>query len=177
MEKVKKFFKDINESKFRSLYIRNYVFAISVFLIVLFTAVLFQDLWLNIAGFIVLFYFLYITANIFTIERNKWYKEGTGIIIGYEEHAKADKLTPKAISEQCGFTVKMQDKKTYEIMLPRFELKTRGLFLQDGIDPRRWIGREITFYYIDDPSKPFHYDISKRKAESEDVEKDSEIDS
>lgn len=175
MKKVKNFFKDINESKFRSLYIRNYLFAISVFLVVLFTAILFHDMWLNIAGFIVLFYFFYITANIMSIEQNKWYKEETGTIIAYEEHAKADKLTPKMISEECGFTIETSDKKTYEILLPRFELKTRGLFLQDGIDPRRWIGREITFYYIDDPSKPFHYDLSKRKVEPEDVEKDSEI--
>lgn len=174
MEKVKKFLKDIKESKFRSLYVRNFLFAISVFLVVLFTAILFRDMWLNIGGIVVLFYFLFITMNILKIERDKCYKEEKGVLVDYKEHAKVDKLTPRAISEECGFTVETLGKKTYEITLPRFELKIRGLFLQEGINPKRWIGREITFYYIEDPSKPFHYDISERKVKSEDAEKDSD---
>lgn len=34
---------------------------------------------------------------------------------------------------------------------------------------------EITFYYRDDPSKPFHYDINERKAGSKDGKENPEI--
>lgn len=173
MEKIKGFFTDIKESKFKSLYVRNFLFAVSIFIIVLFTAIIFNDVWLNVIGVIVLFCFLYLTSKVYLIEQDNLYEEITGVITGYKEKAKADILTPKFISEECSFIVETGDKKIYEIFLPRLELKTRGILLQEG-GPKYWIGRQITFYYRDDPSKPFHYDIRKRKAEFKDGKEDSE---
>ena len=103
--------------------------------------------------------------NVRAIEQNKLYEEVTGVITGYKEKAKADVLTPRLISEECSFIVETDNEKTYEILLPRLELKTRGILLQEG-GPKYWIGKQITFYYRDDPSKPFHYDINERKAGS-----------
>ena len=91
-----------------------------------------------------------------------------------KEKAKADVLTPRLISEECSFIVETDNEKTYEILLPRLELKTRGILLQEG-GPKYWIGKQITFYYRDDPSKPFHYDINERKAGSKDGKENPEI--
>lgn len=174
MGKIKVFFTDIKESKFKSLYIRNFLFAASIFIIVLFTAITFNDVWLNVIGVVVLLCFIYLTSKVRLIEQDNLYEEITGVITGYKGKAKADLLTPRLISEECSFIVETNDKEIYEIFLPRLELKTRGFLLQEG-EPKYWIGRQITFYYRDDPSKPFHYDISKRKAESKDGKEDSEI--
>ena len=155
MGKVKKFFSDINKSKFKSLYVKNFLFAVSILIVVLFG-------------------FSYLTFNVRAIEQNKLYEEVTGVITGYKEKAKADVLTPRLISEECSFIVETDNEKTYEILLPRLELKTRGILLQEG-GPKYWIGKQITFYYRDDPSKPFHYDINERKAGSKDGKENPEI--
>ena len=83
-------------------------------------------------------------------------------------------LLKAAGSEECSFIVETDNEKTYEILLPRLELKTRGILLQEG-GPKYWIGKQITFYYRDDPSKPFHYDINERKAGSKDGKENPEI--
>ena len=103
MGKVKKFFSDINKSKFKSLYVKNFLFAVSILIVVLFAAITFNDIWLNIIGIFVLFGFSYLTFNVRAIEQNK------------------------------------------------------------------------LFYYRDDPSKPFHYDINERKAGSKDGKENPEI--
>lgn len=173
MEKTKNFFKYMKKSKFRSLFIRNFLFALSIFLIALFTAITLNDLWLSVFGMIALLYFIYVALNVQRIEQENLYEEVTGVIAGYKEKAKADLLIPKFISEECSFVVETDGKKLYEIMLPRLELKIRGILLQEGMNPKHWVGRQITFYYRDDPSKPFHYDICKRKAEFKDEEDNS----
>ena len=105
MGKVKKFFSDINKSKFKSLYVKNFLFAVSILIVVLFAAITFNDIWLNIIGIFVLFGFSYLTFNVRAIEQNKLYEEVTGVITGYKEKAKADVLTPRLISEECSFIV------------------------------------------------------------------------
>ena len=89
MGKVKKFFSDINKSKFKSLYVKNFLFAVSILIVVLFAAITFNDIWLNIIGIFVLFGFSYLTFNVRAIEQNKLYEEVTGVITGYKEKAKA----------------------------------------------------------------------------------------
>ena len=103
MGKVKKFFSDINKSKFKSLYVKNFLFAVSILIVVLFAAITFNDIWLNIIGIFVLFGFSYLTFNVRAIEQNKLYEEVTGVITGYKEKAKADVLTPRLISEECSY--------------------------------------------------------------------------
>ena len=88
MGKVKKFFSDINKSKFKSLYVKNFLFAVSILIVVLFAAITFNDIWLNIIGIFVLFGFSYLTFNVRAIEQNKLYEEVTGVITGYKEKAK-----------------------------------------------------------------------------------------
>ena len=109
MGKVKKFFSDINKSKFKSLYVKNFLFAVSILIVVLFAAITFNDIWLNIIGIFVLFGFSYLTFNVRAIEQNKLYEEVTGVITGYKEKAKADVLTPRLISEECSFIVETDD--------------------------------------------------------------------
>lgn len=109
--KSKKFFSDINKSKFKSLYVKNFLFAVSILIVVLFAAITFNDIWLNIIGIFVLFGFSYLTFNVRAIEQNKLYEEVTGVITGYKEKAKADVLTPRLISEECSFIVETDNEK------------------------------------------------------------------
>ena len=129
MGKVKKFFSDINKSKFKSLYVKNFLFAVSILIVVLFAAITFNDIWLNIIGIFVLFGFSYLTFNVRAIEQNKLYEEVTGVITGYKEKAKADVLTPRLISEECSFIVETDNEKTKPF---HYDINERKAGSKDG---------------------------------------------
>lgn len=162
----KKITEIIKNSKFKTLYLRNFVFSISVLVIVILTGITFQDWLLDAIGGIIFLYLLYINYDIYMIEKNGSYKEKKGTIIGYEKKAKASILTPKKISEECGFVIETEKQNVLEITIPRFELKLRGILNQEGINPEEWIGRNIVFYYNKNMTKPFHYDIEKERQDS-----------
>lgn len=153
----------IQSSKFKTLYLRNFVFSISVFVVVILTAISFRDWLLNVIGAIIFLYLLFINYDIYMIEKNGSYKEEKGTIIGYEKKAKASVLTPKKISEECGFVIETEKQNVLEITIPRFELKLRCIMNQEGMNPEELIGRDIVFYYNKNMTKPFHYDIAKER--------------
>ena len=70
------------------MYVKNFLFAVSILIVVLFAAITFNDIWLNIIGIFVLFGFSYLTFNVRAIEQNKLYEEVTGVITGYKEKDK-----------------------------------------------------------------------------------------